>query len=216
MNDDLLARLSAESYGAPPDITGRFLLGTHAIVRRLPEGLVVAFRGTDDPGDWIMDVMAAPRLTYYRDAAAATKIVFMHRGFYMAASSVYKAVCKAVGQEKFYLTGHSLGGAIALIIGYMRVTSGLPPEAIVTFGAPKAGFNAFAEALANIPVRQYRRGNDPVPHLPLALPYFPYRHVTAPLVQCGEDDTSNPFACHHIAGYAVDVTKYLAAKIATA
>jgi len=63
--------------------------------------------------------------------------------------------------------------------------------------------------LAPIPVRQYRRGNDPVPLVPFDVPpLLMWCDVTKPIpVGLAQRD---PFACHHIAGYVADVAAHLA------
>lgn len=208
MTDAELAAIAVESYSAPPDITGFGpFKGTHAIVREREGITIVAFRGTDDPSDWVVDLMAIPQLSYYK--LSLFHPVFIHRGFLLSAVSVLSGVLKAVQDRKYILTGHSLGGAIALITGYHLKHAGHPPEEIVTFGAPKAGFTNFANSFVDTPVRQYRRGNDPVSSVPMATLLFPYVHVRAPLIGVGEPDEGNPFSSHRMAGYAADVLAYL-------
>ena len=60
------------------------------------------------------------------------------------------------------LTGHSLGGAVALIVGALMVRDEIPPKQIVTFGAPRCGR---LKILDTVPVTQYRHGKDIVPVL---------------------------------------------------
>lgn len=211
MTDYDLAAVSVESYRASPDITGYGpFRGTNAIVRPFSDATVIGFRGTDDPGDWLMDMMAAPALAYAK--TGLTGLCIIHRGFLVAALSVYSRVKASIAGRDCVLTGHSLGGAVALVVGAFLRADGTPPKEIVTFGAPRVGFAAFAEALADIPVRQYRRGNDPVTTLPVALSLFPYRHVRLPLLEVGKPDDLSPFASHHMAGYFDDVTAYLKGK----
>lgn len=203
MLDADLAELAVAAYTEPPTISGAVIFrGTHALLREVDGVPVIAFRGTDDPADFVIDALARPELAYSR----ATGLVFVHAGFKAAAASLFPQVEAAVaGSHNFVLTGHSLGGALALLVGAALRAVGKEPRLIVTFGAPKVGFGRFARALDGIEVRQYRRGNDPVPTLPLALPLFPYRHVRLPLIQVGVEDHNNPFACHRMAGYAADI-----------
>jgi len=82
--------------------------------------------------------------------------------------------------EALYITGHSLGGAMAVIMATMLVMSdndlyrGIAGKlrAVYTFGQPMVGTPAFAEAAAgqlraaNVPVIRYVYRRDPVPQLP--------------------------------------------------
>ena len=64
------------------------------------------------------------------------------------------------------LTGHSKGGAEALVLGAMLAVAGLAPARITTFGAPRVGDAAFGRLLAGIAGADYRYGGDPVPFVP--------------------------------------------------
>jgi thioesterase domain-containing protein len=74
------------------------------------------------------------------------------------------------GQPSITLTGHSLGGAMALLIGDLLLHRGFNVVKIVTFGTPQVGkiaaFNT-RSSKANTIVRQYRYGNDIVTRLGL-------------------------------------------------
>ena len=67
----------------------------------------------------------------------------------------------------------------------------------------------FVAALQPIAVRQYRRGNDPVPLVPFDVPPFlQFLNARDPLIAIGVAQ-SDPFACHAIAGYVADVEVHL-------
>ena len=86
----------------------------------------------------------------------------VHRGFYeyMQAALANKApdddgggrelgeLLLADGTAKVYLVGHSLGGAVATLIGARLLAMGVKPAQIevITFGAPAVGNAAFARA----------------------------------------------------------------------
>ena len=62
------------------------------------------------------------------------------------------AVQSASGPS-IYVTGHSLGAAIAQIFAYELALAGYPVEGIWTFGAPRAGNRAFAESYESAVIR---------------------------------------------------------------
>jgi hypothetical protein len=82
--------------------------------------------------------------------------------------------------EALYITGHSLGGAMAVILASMLVMSESPEyqqiaaklKAVYTFGQPMVGGPDFAETAdaefrdAQVPVLRYVYKKDPVPLLP--------------------------------------------------
>ena len=95
--------------------------------------------------------------------------VYLHRGFRDAAMFTLNDIKKNYKLEKtVYLTGHSLGGAIAQIIGLWLDNDGYNVQ-IYTFGSPKVSTTFFG----NQP-NHYRVAlrNDPVPFTP---PY-PFLH----------------------------------------
>ncbi|MQU16629.1 lipase family protein [Pseudomonas helleri] len=95
----------------------------------------------------------------------------VHRGFYEAAKQAYDFAYKYL--EKFYagqkllICGHSLGGAIALILSEMLRRM---PERydilLYTYGAPRAGDSTFVEAAKPLVHHRMVNHNDPVPSVP--------------------------------------------------
>lgn len=194
MTDLDLARQCADAYESLGALYGRD--GCDNIrASVVPGGL--AFRGSSDPRDWLIDLIALPfigsALAGLRQATGQNwgKLGVVHEGFMMAAESIYPAVPKKPG---LILTGHSLGGALAVVVGALLAVDGYPPSLIVTFGAPRAGYS-LRDALKGIPVRQYRAGVDPVP----MLPWDPYQHVSH-LISL-DVETLNPLANHDIECY---------------
>ena len=137
---------------------------------------VVSFRGTENMQDWMTNLQysMAPALTLCnrpRDESAAR----VHQGFLDAFRSVRDQVDRylpcAEGLPVF-ITGHSLGGALATL-GAAHL-SGRGLAACYTFGAPRVGNKGFSSSLQT-PVYRVVNPGDPVPHVPT--PLRGYRHA---------------------------------------
>lgn len=210
MTDAQLARACADAY--LPDVA-RVLRGGDlaANVVERDDEVVVALRGTTDPLGWLRDLDALPM-----HGAAGLSGIVCHRGFLDGAVAVWHQLDLPTG-KMVTLAGHSLGGAMAVILCALRVVGGDRVDRLVTFGAPRAGYQALADLIRakldpplvpampafKEPIRQYRRGNDPVPGVPFDLPAFPYKHVVA-LTALGADQ-ARAWDAHSIRGYLSDL-----------
>lgn len=87
-----------------------------------------------------------------------------------------RAALAAETGKQVWVTGHSLGGAIASLVAYhLSRVDDLPVQGVVTFGAPAVGDDALALAFENeFGTRAYRWVNygDPVPFFPWNLTSF--------------------------------------------
>ena len=130
-------------------------------VRQKNNYQIVAFRGSDDDQDWGANLDW--RLIQYDNG------VKIHSGFYSMVAKVYWQVRGALDKNKpIYLTGHSVGGALAQIISRDLIMDGFIVWGCVTFGAPRVGNRKFAECLnmEHTPKIRAVLKNDVVPHLP--------------------------------------------------
>ena len=157
-------------------------------VYHLDESLVVCLRGSLTFRDWTQDFLVLE--------TSHPLLGRVHEGFLAEAASMAPQIAQVCAGRQFSLTGHSRGGAIALLLGGLLKGSGQVADAIVTFGAPRAGGAALAEALKPIPVRQYRCGGDPIPFWP-----EPPFADAAPLINIGIP-ALNPISDHAIGRYA--------------
>ena len=182
-----LASVATLAYTAAPT----FRAGdVHALFTLAGGVRVLAVRGTTaDPADWLRDLSAMP----VRDR----DLGFCHQGFLAGARGVL-ALASGADLGGAILCGHSMGGAIAILLAGLLRARGIPLRAIVTFGAPRCGSWRLRRALRALPLRLYRNGDDPVPDVPF-LPGF-YLHPRA-LIAIGEP-AIDPLADHAIASYA--------------
>ena len=171
-----LARASRRAYGEGDPLPGfgetRVAVGAmQAVVLKGAAETVLAFRGTDagQAKDWATDLDAA-----YADAFGAK----VHHGFLTGLLGLWPEVLAALGNEPLWITGHSLGGALATLGALQAVGTGLPVQGVATFGSPAVGDRTFVGAFtAALGDRSDRvvHGNDPVPRVLNA--YWGYVHV---------------------------------------
>ena len=122
---------------------------------------ILIFRGTANWKNILSDLDARP----FIDNRLDTKL---HRGFRDAAETIYEDILdKYELDHTVYLTGHSLGGAIAQIIGLWLHSTGRHNVQIYTFGSPKVSTTFYFNEPNHWRVVDR---NDPVPFLP-TLPY---------------------------------------------
>ena len=128
--------------------------------------VVVAFRGTDQIGDWWDNLRTAPRPSQIVGGG-------VHRGFLQAYELARPTVAMALdaartgGPRKLWFTGHSLGGALATIAAMDH--AGRDVSGLVTFGQPRAFDGAARGSIAEVLGRRYDRivnDGDLVPRIP--------------------------------------------------
>ena len=128
----------------------------------------VAFRGTQTFEDWVADFDAL--FEPYRYVANGGHV---HVGFQSIDDAVHDSVAAGIGAaiagcDNLVVTGHSLGGALAVVAGPdLAKNLTIVPE-LITFAGPAAGLADFARAFDLVIPSCYRVGNfwDLVPRLP--------------------------------------------------
>jgi hypothetical protein len=142
---------------------------TEAMVAETDKFVVVAFRGTSSRAHLKTDIQA--RLNVAR-VAVDGRSVRVHAGFYTAfrkIESKLREVLTAQDETKaVYLTGHSLGGALALVAAAAfggNDKLGDRIAAVYTFGAPRVGGADFP-SLVKAPHYRVVNSGDVVPLVP--------------------------------------------------
>lgn len=140
---------------------------TQAYIIRNDSTLILAFRGTEvtKAKDILTDINA--KLVN----GLGGKI---HRGFRDALAYVWTDVWKTLKKERgsraLWVTGHSLGAALAtLAVAKLRQEKNQPVNGLYTFGSPRVGNDKFAAKFDDDFKRytfRFVNDNDAVPHVP--------------------------------------------------
>ena len=113
-----------------PAISPLPIARSQAILARGAEAALLAFGGTDPlvVADWVADFDIAPR-----DGTT--------QGFAQAVATALPAIRQrlAGSTAPIVVTGHSLGGALAVLAARHLAEEGLPVAAVYTFGMPRPG-----------------------------------------------------------------------------
>jgi triacylglycerol lipase len=111
----------------------------------------------------------------------------VHSGFDLAARAIYDDVKPYLKPGyKTYVTGHSLGGAVAAILTIYMIEDGVEVVRVVTFGQPRFTTADGVKRLSFLPLARVVDENDIVPMVPPATatdPRFgPYEHVGSEVI----------------------------------
>jgi len=168
----------------------------------LPSGInVIAFEGTHDPIGWALDFCALGIIEH--SGVDHPTLGFVHAGFLASALSALPLIQPIAAKGPFAVCGHSLGAALALLIGGLLIDDGTPPLKIGAFAPPRVGSEQFVKTAATVPICAYQYGNDPVPRVPFRIvPLFPYMQVAVTSIGTPR---LNEFSCHNIQNYLVGV-----------
>lgn len=179
-----LARCCEQSYSDSPEsfdwFTHEYRLrvdrtDTQALCGMVDGDAVIAFRGSSSWDDWIR--------TNSHLLMVDCGLGMAHCGFVQAARSAMQDVLhfiRGMQPNEIYLTGHSLGGAVSVVMLQLLLGQGIDSDRIncITFGCPRVGEESFAHSLSKHRITQYARYGDPVVLLPPTA--LAYRHVAEP------------------------------------
>jgi len=159
---------------------------TQAYLAHNDDHVAVAFRGSESPTsidglkDWLLtnalNLLIQPQGELSTEFVAAGVGARWHQGFVSAITEIWPTLYPAVDAElkrkdrPLWVTGHSLGGALAALAAWLLKRKFLNVHQVVTFGAPMVGNKDVADAIGReFPGKIFRYVNspDPVPLLPM-------------------------------------------------
>jgi len=197
----LMAYLSSFAYSreiekrgpiaVPPELAGLGFKAFRVFHNDLTDGwaylaeseaiIVLAFRGTQSAANW--DTNCQTGMVHPGDTDSRLRV---HQGFYSAferLSDGEKGIreqirAKTPANVPIYITGHSLGGALAQIA--TAVLGNDQIAACYTFGSPRVG-NYIFDLWVKPPSYRVINYADIVPQVPIPVPFvMPYRHSGDP------------------------------------
>ncbi len=126
----------------------------------------IVLRGTNDPRDWLTNFNAIPK----RWGAGG----LVHNGFAQALDLVWDKVTASLDTNvpsdcPLFITGHSLGAALATLAASLR-----RPRGLYTFGSPRVGDDEFGATLARVSAFRVVNNRDLVTTVP---PPLAFHHV---------------------------------------
>mgnify|MGYP002623839280 CR=1 FL=1 len=168
-----LARAALAAYARKGDAATREIVDAfpehHAIITpdlrgfasANDEHVVIAFRGSTEQREWTRGrhfalVQAGPGRA--------------HEGFSKLLDAIWQPLLAILydtraADRHLWLTGHSAGGALALIAAMRLEHLGFRPAMTATFGSPRV-LDGIAAASIESPVYRVENADDPVPHVP--------------------------------------------------
>jgi hypothetical protein len=199
---------------------------TQVYVAQSDKAIVVAFRGSQAPNsidglkDWLLtnanDLLILPEGRIGTDFAAAGVGARFHRGFLEALADIWDPLFAAVDEamkakeRPLWITGHSLGGALALMAAWRLQQAFITVHQVYTFGAPMIGNVAAAAAFKadfDNKIFRYVDEEDVVPLLPaFSLVANAYGH-------CLSEVALGAVAAESSGGSALGVFRSLGAKV---
>ena len=136
---------------------------TNGFIASNDHSVIVAFRGTDIKS-WKNIFTDA---WFFRERIIPGRNTLAHNGFITAFNSVYESIANELqpnlGKKKLFITGHSLGGALASLLMYrLTMEHSEAQPTMYVYGCPPVGDISFSTYFEGRPSNTITIQNDPV------------------------------------------------------
>ncbi len=134
-------------------VYNNWLFGTRAYIAEHNDFVLVSFRGTKTPGEYLSNAMAMTRpVDLYTPNDSELTTGRAHRGIWgvhwRTRSVVHKRIMQVNSENKpVIFTGHSRGGALASLQAAYFAEQGGEIEAVYTFAQPRLGNGTLSRAI---------------------------------------------------------------------
>jgi predicted lipase len=153
---------------------GRQIEVFYGFLLESPDDSILVFRGTQRTAEWIGNIYAVQQ--DYINPQTGTSIGRIHQGFRRIADTIINPLAvdavEAINPNKpCYVSGHSLGSALATILALdiaLAVPELQPQLQVYVYASPRVGNPEFARNYAQILPNTFRVTNlaDPIPTMP--------------------------------------------------
>ena len=155
-------------YQLVPEIELAYFIATNEQQKKQ----IVVLRGTSNAENALLDIS----LKLVQDEYTGLSL---HEGFAFSAYQVFQRIRNKLNKNyRIETTGHSLGGAVALILARYLDTDGFTIDRVITFGQPKVTNFAGAKGFDSLNVI---RVVTPLDMVPLTPPFDPMQMATGNL-----------------------------------
>ena len=178
-----MAILSGLAYGEPSEVSKKFRKhgfhsnkycsknGAQCYIVWNDTDAVICFRGTEpkEMSDIKADLNAIQRQGLHNKGD-------VHGGFQGEINKIWDLIIEKVNElknHKIYITGHSLGGAMATICAKRLQEQQVEVQCLYTYGSPRVGDKRWVKSL-QIPHYRFQNNNDVVCKVPFWI--MGYRH----------------------------------------
>ena len=134
----------------------RYFIATNPVTKTH----IISVRGTANMENTILDLD-------YELTEDKTLGIAIHKGFAQSAHNIYKMLKNSLHKDyAIDITGHSLGGAVAVILAMVLDKHGYKIHQVVTFGQPKVTDRLGAQKYQHLNVVHINNLDDIIPTLP--------------------------------------------------
>jgi len=166
--------------------------------------LFIVFRGSTNLDDWLTNldtdfVMCGAKLNLEQ-----------HEGFYTAYKSVKEQISSVVKDnldKNIYITGHSLGGALANLCAVdLHLNEGIVIEGMYSFGSPRVYSErsaAYINQLMRPLLHRVVNNNDVVAHVPPEFADYSHNGILTYIEESGELHTDENLSWWRLTQYSL-------------